>query len=634
MNNINEILAKNLSYIRKYDSDLCNKIEAITELKSQIEMTYTEAQEPNLAINGIPINEQSGAQAEAERIVNSLSHNLNTSIHVVFGTGFGYLLMQTAKVSNGTTILYEPNIELLRVALEMVDFSEILNKPNVFITSSLDMLETIFYNHFSLNSKTALLASQYHKTQLKVELNELIKKLGVLQSIATSNENQKAKYGYGYLYSVLNNTPVLNACTPIAALKNVLKNIPAVIAAAGPSLSDNIETIKKYRNKFALFGVSSSLATLNKSGIIPDFVSLIERFDATNLVKDFGIEKTNLIAEPYVNKAVLGLPFKNKFISSSIENPANRIYENLFSLQNENFETKGTVAYNALFSALYLGCNPIILAGQDLAYIDGECYSKNSPMNEIKCKKDESGWSVYIRNYEKHKENLFGHKQVDDEKIQKDFQEKIDSLNEQLITIKSVTGEEIPTSHVFAMFCEYYKSFAQKHSKHVDLYNLSTKGANLENFKSANLENLVENFPNIAIDEVINSNTQKNAFDFEYIKKEITTLKMAINDIESKFPLFENTTKNLKENNINKIVLTEFKTLINETIKIQHKYTQISDLYKESTSLFQNLLQTVFQTNSSLDTESMLNICKCFEELYITGIKRLKWNIQLLERIK
>ena len=47
---------------------------------------------------------------------------------------------------------------------------------------------------------------------------------------------------------------------------------PVVITASGPSLTSSIPSLKKYRNKFFLIAVSSSLSVLDNYGITPDLV--------------------------------------------------------------------------------------------------------------------------------------------------------------------------------------------------------------------------------------------------------------------------------------------------------------------------------------------------------------------------
>lgn len=623
MSNINEILSKNLSYIKQYDTDLALKIEAIEFLTQSIEMIYTDLNEPNLALNGIPINEQTGAQAEAERIVNSLTNNNKASMHIVFGTGFGYLFKLTAESSNGTTILYEPNIELLRVALEMVDFSDILCKKNVFICSNFQMLQKHFSNSFLSNSKTSLLASYYHKTYLKNELEKLVQDLGLLFGILKSNATQRAEHGYTYTFCTLANANELSTSTYLSELKDSLKNIPAIIAAAGPSLTENLDTLKKYRKKFVLFGVSSSLATLTKNNIIPDFISNIEKFDSCGIIKDCPLEKINLITEPYVNNTILKLPFRNKFISSSIENSANRIYEKLFpTIKPDYFETKGTVAYNALFAAKYLGCNPIILAGQDLAYIDGECYSKGSPLNTIKCRKNCNDWEIYIENEQELKEKLFGHRTLSEHEKNTEIKKRINELNKQLIVIKDVHGREIATSKAFAMFAEYYKSFAENYAKDVDLYNLSQKGAYIGNFKYKNLELLLKDRPD-ANYSIGDFSMQKYPINKPFIETEIEHITNAITNIQENKAVFDSLEQDLKDSNFNEQTIHKIKNILNNFAKTHSKFMEQSMLYREITHETQYTTTAIFSELNEINLESAQKIHSILKVFYEKDLGRL-----------
>ena len=51
----------------------------------------------------------------------------------------------------------------------------------------------------------------------------------------------------------------------------------------------------------------------------------------------------------------------------------------------DNYKTKGSVSHLALVAARNMGCNPIILTGQDLAFTDGKIYSSGSFWGDIYC---------------------------------------------------------------------------------------------------------------------------------------------------------------------------------------------------------------------------------------------------------
>lgn len=636
MTQINEILKKNLEYIGAYDANLCGRLMTVNAINPSIQLVYTEKNEANLVINNYPINEQTGAQDEADRIISSLSHNNTHSIHVVMGMGFGYLFSAIVEKSKGSVILYEPNLELLRVALEMVDMSAFLSKARVFVTDSLDMLETHFSKSFLPCSKTAVLGCYYYRVNRSNGLlNGLIQKLGVLQSIYETNAKQRAKNGYHYAHSVCWNLDELEQCKPISCLKDSLKNLPAVITASGPSLGDNLDVLKKYRDKFVLFGVSSSFATLMKNDIKPDFVSIIEEFDSTGLVKGFPLDDICLITEPYLNKNVLKLPFKEKYISPSIENSANSIYNRAFDVEPFYFETKGTVAYNALYSAMYMGCNPIILVGQDLAYVDGECYSKNSLLSPIKCRKVENRWEVYVSDIEQLKKNLFSHKEVDDEVVSKNIEKRIQSLNNQMVGAKTKFGEDVATSVTFNLFAEYYKSFAKQYSSKINLYNTTKKGVDIGDFEYLPLENLLKDLGDINVEICEDVNKNKTSLNLEFLNREISSLEKITDEINLKRDVFLEMRNLLSQGKFfDKTVIADIKILLNAFLSINQSAMNSSLIYNELTFETQYALGLAFEMLAELNEDVIKHLSHKLKIFYSNDYWRLVKGLSILKYIK
>lgn len=635
MSEINKILEKNLEYIATYDNDLCEKLASIKELNADIQLVYSHKNEANLAINGIAINEQSGVVDEANRLVGSLKHNSKNSIFIVLGMGFGYLFSKTVEYSKGSVILYEPNIELLRVALEMVDMSQYLSKEHVFITNDLSKIEKYFASCFLPNTQTSVLACSYYKIHDLSELNSLIKKLSVLQGIYETNTKQRAYLGHSYALSVCKNLFDFKTCSCITQLKDVFKNKPAIIAAAGPSLSDNLDLIKQYRNNFILFGVSSSFASLMKNEISPDFVSVIEKFDATSLLKNFDLKNINLISEPIVNNNILNLPFKNKFISISVENSANSIYKKLYNIENYYFETKGTVAYNALFAAKFMGCNPIILVGQDLAYVDGECYSTNSPLSPIKCRKTDTKWEIYVSDMNKLKENVFSHKQFNEEQVLLDINNRIKNLNKQLTITHTEFGEEIPTSSTFALFAEYYKHFAKENS-YLTLYNTSKKGIKLDGFEYKSLKDILN-----SLTEEVNTKTQNYDFIYQtneintnFINKEIKFLEDICANIQKLCPANSELADLLNKKEMNEKLIRATKYLLKEFITIHDKGIKSSTIYKEITMETTYAINSIHDKLNELNLNSISKLKTCIETLLIKDKNRLLNALEILKQIK
>jgi hypothetical protein len=197
---------------------------------------------------------------------------------------------------------------------------------------------------------------------------------------------------YNAFYLSINTT---KDCSPII-LSNVIANIPnivkypgineyenvypessAVICCAGPSLDENIETIKKYQDHFVLISVDTAWRSLNKAGIKPDF-SIAVDYSEINLLKFDGIDCGNTITclLPTVNPKTFEIISGQKVIHFM---PSN-LYVMLSACFGDKgtLESGGTVAYSAYSLARYIGCTKIIFAGLDLAFVGNKHHAENT----------------------------------------------------------------------------------------------------------------------------------------------------------------------------------------------------------------------------------------------------------------
>ena len=82
--------------------------------------------------------------------------------------------------------------------------------------------------------------------------------------------------------------------------------------------------------------------------------------------------------------------------------PINHYWAEIANLNIDEYWSKGTVSYTALNCARLLGCSKIILVGQDLAYIEGQCYSKDSAYKDLTCSynKEKDKWEITAKDFE------------------------------------------------------------------------------------------------------------------------------------------------------------------------------------------------------------------------------------------
>ncbi len=185
----------------------------------------------------------------------------------------------------------------------------------------------------------------------------------------------------------------------INMLFDKFKNKPAIVIATGPSLNKSLNSLKGLEDKALLLAPDNSLNILKKHGINPHIITSLERVEASvkffegykpEEVKDIYLAATpvvmNGVYENYPGPNLVVYRQFNHFKWLGVDKGMLRIQR-----------SAGNMCFNI---AEALGCNPIILVGQDLAYgeagethASGAIYAKNISKEDLeKNEKDE-----YIR---------------------------------------------------------------------------------------------------------------------------------------------------------------------------------------------------------------------------------------------
>ncbi len=149
--------------------------------------------------------------------------------------------------------------------------------------------------------------------------------------------------------------------------RDFFKNRPAVVVATGPSLKKNIHLLKEIENSALIISADASLRILHQHNIFPHLVTTTERppgFD----VHYKGVEhldKTVFAAASFLHPSTI----------KAYTGPIlffHRIYAFMIHLgfERDTIYMGISTAHMAYEVARHMGCNPIILIGQDLAYDD------------------------------------------------------------------------------------------------------------------------------------------------------------------------------------------------------------------------------------------------------------------------
>ncbi len=183
--------------------------------------------------------------------------------------------------------------------------------------------------------------------------------------------------------------------TPVKNLFGEFKGIPGIIVSAGPSLRKNVTVLRELRDRAVIVAVDTSFKVLIRSGIVPHIVMTIDA--QKHSLKHFlgtahngALLLADLVSYPRVTDYYQGpVAFSTtaKYYSDSTGGTAREAtpvmdWIEKYMKSPGDIQSGGSVATSALDLLLNMGCRPIILAGQDLAYTGREIHCSGTHHND------------------------------------------------------------------------------------------------------------------------------------------------------------------------------------------------------------------------------------------------------------
>lgn len=158
----------------------------------------------------------------------------------------------------------------------------------------------------------------------------------------------------------------------VGKLERKFEKKPAVIVATGPSLNKNIHLLPKIKNKAVFMAADASLNTFfnQPTPIIPDIVSCLERNESTaNHFNQISDAKKELMKDIWLCACPVVMPCvyeawkgKNAILYRDFA------HFRWLGVDKGILNTGKSVTNMAFKLAEYMGCDPIVLVGQDLAF--------------------------------------------------------------------------------------------------------------------------------------------------------------------------------------------------------------------------------------------------------------------------
>ena len=247
---------KNLEYIENEDLKERLKGYAIDETKANMSYCMTTSNDYLLMKNDIPLDDMDNPRKAIQKMMSETIKRPmeKNDIIITFGIGLGYQLDEVFNTYPSRIFVYEPDTKLLHFVLNNVDISEHLQSGRVFIYDNLDDLIAKLSEIYLTKDKIEVIYLKNYAIIKSQELLELTQKVYETCKSKTVDINTITRYSKIWLENTLQNIGQINNGTAykLSDLEGKFSGQAALVAAAGPSLSENIGFIRNNREKFVI----------------------------------------------------------------------------------------------------------------------------------------------------------------------------------------------------------------------------------------------------------------------------------------------------------------------------------------------------------------------------------------------
>jgi hypothetical protein len=323
---------------------------------------------------------------ETERLIQPIDFEKSLFFHL-HGLGLGYQLELLIDRAGEEAIfcVFEPDLMVLRTAMQSRDFASMIESRRVLFFTRLDKgdLFTRLNTHTPMISLGTVDVDHPVSLQLHPQFHAQMKAwLAEFASFGKTNMNTLVMNGRRTLENIARNLAWYTATPSIARLEKLYANKPAIIVSAGPSLRKNKHQLKALVGHAVIIAVQTTLQPLLEIGIEPDFVTSLDYHEICSrfFEKLPRTLRTELIAEPKATTAIFSL---NPGPVTVLGNDwAERLLHEM-QLNKTTLTAGSTVAHLAYYLAEHLGCAPIMFVGQDLGFSDGLYYSPGTSYDDV-----------------------------------------------------------------------------------------------------------------------------------------------------------------------------------------------------------------------------------------------------------
>jgi hypothetical protein len=306
-----------------------------------------------------------------DELVESLERTAQDVV-LVFGIGAGHLTRALRDRSRASVIVYEPDPGILRTLLEAGP----CDLGGVPIVCDLNDLKAAWQRYTRSRPGATTVQTPGYPEAYPAALQEVVTTVREMLNDEQCVENTRRVRFRQWVDNLVANLPTVAGSVPCNAIAGAFGGVPAFIVGAGPSLDTNIEHLREAKKRGLLIAVNSSASALAAAGITPDIVVCIESLDLS----------AKLGALPFIDDVVRVFSLSSHPANLATgSGPLLPVIEKLPAFENvgellrgPGAEVGGSVSTVAFWVAKALGCSPLVLVGQDLAFTGYGTYARGT----------------------------------------------------------------------------------------------------------------------------------------------------------------------------------------------------------------------------------------------------------------
>jgi hypothetical protein len=427
-----------------------------------------------------------GGELSTLQVFEQLKDVADGQVVLIFGMGAGQLPRLARSMCRVPIVVYEPDPALLRTLLEYGP----LDLGSITTVSSIVDLIRIWREFANRVVDVRVLTTPGYHAHYPLEAQAFVEAVpGLLQRSAVSKVtfHNRARV---WISDIIANVELLTDAPPFLMLRDRYRGVPAFIVGAGPSLDKNVALLNDAAQKGIVFATNSGAVALGKHGVEPQVVVCIESIDASSKLRDLpfisrAVRAFSLTAAPETLRTGSGPLLPMHELVPQYDGPLEEL------TGQPGVAVSGSVSTMAFSLARALGCSPIVLVGQDLAYTNGRTYANGTGYESSSAQICEHTGVIEIAWNE---EALRVH--GEDQGLVRN--------REQLRRVPAWGGEgEVDSGASFANVQDWFRHIAdllQKANLSTRLVNCTEGGVHIAGFEDLPLARLLQGLPERGID--------------------------------------------------------------------------------------------------------------------------------------